>query len=239
MASSTHQQQARYPPVPHQNSRDEDLRLPSIKDLNFHHYSRRQPQDASQISPADHQDNATRNVPSWPRPNQSQSPMHPYQQQHTPPLSAGHDTSPPKLDNGGFLTPGMPLSAQSTPVPGSITIGPGARNEDAHHPKRQRRTSDTVNPPRDGRSPHVSLILCPSSHSIEYFLIPDDLLVSLWILPPTTTTSATPESVSSNADLRTSSRASRPPSCTTSRSHPTGPSIRTSRLRRISTLSAD
>ena len=159
MASSAHhpaQQLARYPPAAHQNSRDEDLRLPSIKDLNFHHYSRRQPQDTSQISPADHQDNAARNVPSWSRSSQSQSsPMHPYQQQHTPPLSAGHDTSPPKLDNGGFLTPGLPLSAQSTPVPGSVTIGPGARNEDVPHHKRQRRTSDTMNPPRDGRSPHV------------------------------------------------------------------------------------
>ncbi|KAG6821325.1 hypothetical protein H0H93_000186 [Arthromyces matolae] len=110
----------------------------------------------------------------WPRTTfqpQSQSPasfqtqhqpQHHYhhQQQHTPPLSAGHEPSQPKNDysskpDGNFMTPGVPLSAQSTPVPGSITIGPGTRGDDANQ-SRRRRSSGTMSAPRDQRNSHAA-----------------------------------------------------------------------------------
>ncbi|RDB26357.1 hypothetical protein Hypma_006747 [Hypsizygus marmoreus] len=180
MASSTHHPAAQHSRYNHsipQNSRDE-VRLPSIKDLNFN-YARRQSQDGSphnSISSAgpvepsiNSQEPSVRHVQPWARSNpQPQSPSsmstHPHhqqQQQHTPPLSAGHEPPPAKheysskADNGGFLTPGMPLSAQSTPVPGSVTIGPGTRGDDASS-KRLHRNSVSMSAPRDARSPHTA-----------------------------------------------------------------------------------
>ncbi|KAF8071799.1 hypothetical protein FPV67DRAFT_898145 [Lyophyllum atratum] len=186
MASSTNHystQHTRYSHPAAQSLRDDPLRLPSIKDLNFGHYdSRRQnsqdgsPQNpTSSVAPAETSINSQDNSVRWSRSNvQPQSPtpvlahhhhhhhqQHHQQQQHTPPLSAGHE--PPQLkndysskpDNGGFLTPGMPLSAQSTPVPGSVTIGPGTRGDEAPQSKR-RRSSGNMSAPRDARSPHTA-----------------------------------------------------------------------------------
>ncbi|KAG6828618.1 hypothetical protein H0H92_007263 [Tricholoma furcatifolium] len=165
MASSAHHQHPRYSHLPTQNSRDEDaLRLPSIKDLGFR-YSRRGPEDVpplpTSIAPAD----TSLNREPWSRPviqPQNQSipthlqPQHHQHQQLTPPLSAGHEHPQQKNDysskpDGAFMTPGVPLSAQSTPMPGSVTIGPGTRGDDVHQPKRRRSSGG---PPREQRSSH-------------------------------------------------------------------------------------
>ncbi|KAF5372778.1 hypothetical protein D9615_010134 [Tricholomella constricta] len=183
MASSTHHQSAqhsRYSLSIPQNSRDEAVRLPSIKDLNFQYSRRHGSHDGSPhnlnptIAPVDTSIHSQENSARWSRSNvqpQSPSPMpahlqqhhhqhqHQHQhQQHTPPLSAGHEQPKndysSKPDNSGFLTPGMPLSAQSTPVPGSVTIGPGTRGDEAPQSKR-RRSSGNMGAPRDARSPHA------------------------------------------------------------------------------------
>lgn len=194
MASTHHAaaQHSRYPLITSANTRDE-FRLPSLKDLNFQYQPRgpsshESPQHPS-AGPIDTslngQDNAPRHVQSWNRANvQPQSPpampmhhqhqhqhqqQHPHQQ-HTPPLSAGHEPPSSKVeytskqDNGGFLTPGMPLSAQSTPVPGSLNIGPGTRSDEgAHGPSqaKRRRSSANMGTPRDVRTPHVSFTFSP------------------------------------------------------------------------------
>lgn len=95
---------------------------------------------------------------------QQQHYQHHPQQQHTPPLSNGHDISAPKPvdyapkhDGGGYLTPGIPLSAQITPVPGSLSTG--TRGDDAQ--KRARTNSATsISIPREGRPIHVRSRSC-------------------------------------------------------------------------------
>ncbi|KAG6862460.1 hypothetical protein C0995_000006 [Termitomyces sp. Mi166 len=180
MASHLSAQHTRYSHSSPQNPREEDaLRLPSIKDLGFRYPSRRvqDPQDVSShttsIVPADTsinrdvQDNSGR----WSRHAlQSQSPAsvpahlqaqhHHHQQQLTPPLSAGHEPPQPKNEyssksDGPFMTPGLPLSAQSIPVHGSATIGPGTRGDEADQSKR-RRSSVNMSTPRDQRSSHTA-----------------------------------------------------------------------------------
>ncbi|TFK27754.1 hypothetical protein FA15DRAFT_131274 [Coprinopsis marcescibilis] len=92
----------------------QDVRLPSLKELNFgwkHAGSTsssssllepqfQQPQQQQQPPPA-HPVEVSRH---W---NQRQTPV---VQQHTPPLSAGHDVV--KRDSAGYAHPGMPLSVQ-------------------------------------------------------------------------------------------------------------------------------
>ncbi|GLB40279.1 putative zinc finger binding to DNA consensus sequence [AT]GATA[AG] [Lyophyllum shimeji] len=187
MASSTHHYppQNRYPShTVQQNQRVDDLRLPSIKDLNFRYDTRRQdgsPQNPnSSIAPVETV-NSQENAVRWSRSNippQSPTPIathhhhhaqHHQQQQHTPPLSAGHEAPQPKTqyaskpDHGGFLTPGVPLSAQSTPVAGSVNTGPGTRGDEVPQSKR-RRSSGNMSAPRDARSPHAAY----ASHYAPY-----------------------------------------------------------------------
>ncbi|KAG5338125.1 GATA zinc finger domain-containing protein 10 [Termitomyces sp. T112] len=187
MASHLSAQHSRYPHSSPQNNREEDaLRLPSIRDLGFRYPSRRaqDPQESpSHASPAsiappdpsigrDAQDNSARwarstlpvqspvSVP--PHLQQHQPQHHHHQQQLTPPLSAGHE--PLQLKNeysskpdGPFMTPGLPLSAQPTPVHGSVTIGPGpsTRGDEPDQSKR-RRSSGNMSTPRDQRSSHTA-----------------------------------------------------------------------------------
>lgn len=183
MAAAHHApQQPRYalpPPPPNVYN---DRRLPSIKDLNFH-YTARPPPHAQDPSTASNgsltvepsntiQEHPPRHLQSWTRSSQSVSvspamsaQQHP-QQQHTPPLSAGHESSAPRIeyapkhDSAGYLTPGMPLSVQVTPIAGSVTSGPGTRGDEAPHaqsqPKRARTSSTSVGVTREVRPTHVS-----------------------------------------------------------------------------------
>ncbi|KAH7868397.1 uncharacterized protein C8R40DRAFT_842459 [Lentinula edodes] len=88
-------------------------------------------------------------------------------QQHTPPLSAGHEPSSaksseysPRHDNGGYLTPGMPLSAQMMPLPGSVSTGSVIRSDDHSQMQNKRSRPSSLTPiaalPRDSRPPHVA-----------------------------------------------------------------------------------
>jgi hypothetical protein len=181
-------QHSRYPQS-HPNSRDDSVRLPSLKDLNFDYQRGHRHQDApSHTPPTDTpvitQDNTPRHPQPWVRshPTQTPSPMPAHQQhhqlqphqQHTPPLSAGHESTPTKIeytskaDNGGFMTPGIPLSAQTVPIPGSVNIGLGTRTDDSSQAqsRRSRRGSANTNASRDVRAPHVILLFVPSSSGI-------------------------------------------------------------------------
>jgi hypothetical protein len=184
MASAHHlsaQQSTRYQTT-HTNSRDDPVRLPSLKDLNFDYQRGHRHQDptAPQESSINTQENSVRHPQTWGRSHstQSSSPMpahqqhhqlHPHQQ-HTPPLSAGHESVPPKIeyasktDSGGFMTPGIPLSAQTVPVPGSVNIGL-TRSDDSSQgqSKRSRRGSTNMGASRDVRTSHVTLLFTPFS----------------------------------------------------------------------------
>ncbi|TFK40179.1 hypothetical protein BDQ12DRAFT_664683 [Crucibulum laeve] len=197
MTSSHHaaQYSSRYPP-PQQGS---DVRLPSLSELDIN-YSRPRPntsQDIQSVHPgatgqvqtnATSPDHAARHNQPWGRskPPPSVAPVmaahsqHPHQQQHTPPLSAGYESSaqkveypkveyqskveysskidyPSKHDNGGYMHPGVPLSAQMVPVPGAVTIGHASRDDTSHSPgmsKRSRPNSATTSATRDARSSH-------------------------------------------------------------------------------------
>ena len=181
MASAHHlpQQSSRYPQS-HSNSRDDSVRLPSLKDLNFDYQRGHRPQDSPQTTTDTTQDNSPPRHPtqSWARSShstQTASPMPPphHQQQHTPPLSAPHDSKidyPSKPDNAGFMTPGLPLSAQTTPVPGSLNTGLGPRGDDQSQAqsKRSRKSSNNMGPSRDLR--HViSLFALFSVRCLNYF----------------------------------------------------------------------
>lgn len=73
-------------------------------------------------------------------------------------LARSIDYGAQRHQNGGYLPPGLPLSAQVTPIPGSVTIGPGSRGDDSHHPSKRSRTNSNMSVPRDSRSSHVSHI---------------------------------------------------------------------------------
>lgn len=158
-------------------SQNESFRLPSLKDLNFQYRSPNgaapQPQPP-QDSPNAQQDHPlpTRHASSWGRSSQNPPPSNPSisslqshpHQQHTPPLSAGaHENVVPKVEypskheNGGYAHPGLPLSAQVTPVPGSVNTG---RSEDSSHSannsKRARTTTNMSTSSRDVRASHVT-----------------------------------------------------------------------------------
>ncbi|KAF8239627.1 hypothetical protein L208DRAFT_12962 [Tricholoma matsutake] len=181
-------QQSRYP-TSHTNSRDDSVRLPSLKDLNFDYQRghRHQESPSPNLPPEssiNSQDNSAR---SWGRSHSTQisSPMPVHQQQqhhhhqlhshqqHTPPLSAGHDSSPSKIEypskpDNGFMTPGIPLSAQTVPVPGSVNISLGARSDDPSQgqSKRSRRGSTNMGAPRDVRTSHVTILFAAFSSSL-------------------------------------------------------------------------
>ena len=145
MASTHHH--SRYT-APQQSSQNE-RRLPSIKDLNFQY---RSPQGSSLTQPEPPTQDTPRH-PAWASRISNQ-------QQHTPPLSAGHDVQkeqdyPSKQENGGYVHPGIPLSAQVAPLPGAVNT----RSDDSPHSpnqlKRSRTASSNVPVPRDIRQSHV------------------------------------------------------------------------------------
>ncbi|KAF9068974.1 hypothetical protein BDP27DRAFT_1402890 [Rhodocollybia butyracea] len=165
------------PPPPPPSVFNDELRLPSIKDLAFKYERPRQEgpqsvsnagQTATEYSVSASQERSRAHSQPWPRQTQpvSISTHHP-QQQHTPPLSAGHELSSaksqsaeysPRHDSGGYLTPGMPLSAQTAPLPGSVNTGPAIRGDEHSQMqnKRPRTSSVTSAPPsRDSRPNHV------------------------------------------------------------------------------------
>jgi hypothetical protein len=108
---------------------------------------------------------------------QSHPPPPQHQHQHPPQVSTSHQqqTTRPvdygiqRQDNGGYLTPGLPLSAQVTPLPGSITIGPGSRGDDSH-PSKRSRTNSNMSIPRDNRS-HVRHQPFSCNTNIDIFII--------------------------------------------------------------------
>ena len=163
MASTHHH--SRYT-APQQNSQNE-RRLPSIKDLNFQYRSPQgaivaQPEQPTQEYPTTPRHSSAWGARSVPISTQAVQ-QHHQQQQHTPPLSAGHDVPkeveyPSKQENGGYVHPGIPLSAQVTPLPGAVNIGNPRNDESPHSPnqlKRSRTASTNVPVPRDIRQSHV------------------------------------------------------------------------------------
>ncbi|KAF9565348.1 hypothetical protein CPC08DRAFT_186751 [Agrocybe pediades] len=165
--TSAHQHHSRYS-LPQTSSRD-DFRLPSLKDLNFYRPPSgtglpSQQNSAVELQPTTSQQpeystTTTQRHPSaW-----RNSSVH---QQHTPPLSAGHEVSakvdsyPSKHDNGGYAHPGLPVSAQVASVQPPTSINT-LRSEDntphssPHQHKRQRTASSTIT--RDVRSSHQPL----------------------------------------------------------------------------------
>jgi hypothetical protein len=74
-----------------------------------------------------------------------------------------------------YARPGIPLSAQVAPVPGSVNSGPAARGEDpppqSPHQARRPRPPPANIAPRDGRPSHVrsvssSLLVSVRQHSV-------------------------------------------------------------------------
>ncbi|KII85081.1 hypothetical protein PLICRDRAFT_701268 [Plicaturopsis crispa FD-325 SS-3] len=182
MASAQHSTQTpRYslPPPPNANN---DFRLPSLKDLNFQYKTPTSQQDTSASPPngppqSEHngqsQEHAGRHphAQSWARP----SPQGPHMQAPPPPQHQHHhlqDQAQPKYvskhDNGGYLTPGVPLSAQTAIAPGSVNIGPGNRGGDDARSQTQskRPRAAAAAPPhqaRDGRPANAAYI--PSQYT--------------------------------------------------------------------------
>jgi hypothetical protein len=172
MASAHHSTQQRYslptPPSAAHNS----YRLPSLKDLNFSYRPPPTSQDSPPLTNASGQsehpvsahDHSPRHAPqSWGRPSPTttvsssmtlqQPPAHHHQHphSHSPSHSVGHvpqSTKPvdytSKHDGAGYLTPGVPLSAQLAPVPGSVNIGPGARGDETSHSQSTHKRSRTA-----------------------------------------------------------------------------------------------
>ena len=157
--TSTHHH-SRYT-APQQNSQNE-RRLPSIKDLNFQY---RSPQGsvAQAELPTQEYPTTPRHSSAWGSRSIPVSVQQHHQQQHTPPLSAGHDVPkeleyPSKQENGGYVHPGIPLSAQVAPLPGAVNIGNPRTDDSPHSPnqlKRSRTASANVPVPRDIRQSHV------------------------------------------------------------------------------------
>lgn len=144
--------------TPQQNER----RLPSIKDLNFSYRS--PPQGSFVNTELPTQQEYPTTPRTWPSRNQTTQAVHYHQQQHTPPLSAGHDVPPKdaeypsKQENGGYVHPGLPLSAQVNPLPGAVNIGNPRPDDPSHSPnqlKRSRTVSTNLPVSRDVRPSHV------------------------------------------------------------------------------------
>ncbi|KAI3608008.1 gata-type sexual development transcription factor [Moniliophthora roreri] len=143
------------PPSPY----NDDLRLPSIKDLHFPYPNRHRqeppqasdnpPPPAYDPSPSPVHERSARHSQTWNRPPHhaahppvappSSNHVHqPHPQHHAPPSSPGHEAPlrhqeyAPRHENDGYATPGIPLSAQTTPIPGSVISGPGMRGDEYH-----------------------------------------------------------------------------------------------------------
>lgn len=168
----------------------ENRRLPSLKDLNFPYRrlppigqeNPPEPTHAPPVSSASAensyqpQGHSIRHPEQWRRASSqtaiSPAALHHHhhqepQQQHTPPLSAGHNQSTHKMvdyqsrhDTNGYLTPGVPLSAQmaSTGAPVNPNIRSGEDLSHLHPSKRARPASSSslVDVPRDTRPQAVS-----------------------------------------------------------------------------------
>lgn len=147
-------QNTRFPP----NANPDQLRLPPIRELDLKGHQGSAPTDGVSTP----QNHPTRYSHQWSR--QSHSVPH---QQHTPPLSAGHEASVPKVEYSSkhppasYLQPGVPLQPQVNPITNSLNMGPSSRNE--HPPrspgqsKRTRTSSASIHVPRDARPSHVSI----------------------------------------------------------------------------------
>ncbi|KZT29738.1 hypothetical protein NEOLEDRAFT_1238515 [Neolentinus lepideus HHB14362 ss-1] len=154
------------PPPPNMHPSSSDFRLPSLKDLNFQY---RSPQDGSGPPPAPpgapsnhaQYDHPPPPVPpasrhdqgSWPRPVSLNQPQ---------PSSNAHEQPPKPVEyphskhEGGYLTPGVPLSVQTTPAPGAINSTHAPPREDpAHIPHKRPRSDSAVSSISPGRSPHT------------------------------------------------------------------------------------
>lgn len=177
--SSTHHHHPRYTAT--QQIPQNERRLPSIKDLNFQYRSPQgavvtQTEQQSQEYPTTPRHSSTWGSRSIPNPPvSSQTAQQHHQQQHTPPLSAGHDVPkdveyPSKQENGGYVHPGIPLSAQVTLLPGAVNT----RNDDPPHSpnqlKRSRTASTNVSVPRDIRQSHVIL-----TKNLKFLLFTDNI----------------------------------------------------------------
>jgi len=163
--TSTHQHHSRYALHPPPQNSQNEVRLPSLRDLDFKYQplpnsqQSKPPQTQQEHQPA----TTSRHPAAWGRTGQQSVPSTapaPHQQ-HTPPLSAGHEIPakveyPSKHDNGGYAHPGIPLSAQATPLPGSVSIGSHRGQENPHSPNQpKRRTSNNMSASRDVRESHV------------------------------------------------------------------------------------
>lgn len=106
----------------------QDFRLPSLKDLNFQYRSRPPApvEDPQDIPP-------TRHVHQWAR-------APPTTQQPSPPLSAGEQYAS-KHDQGGYLTPGMPMSVQQQQQPQQPQQPPRTAEKRARTTSRQSQVS--------------------------------------------------------------------------------------------------
>lgn len=165
MASTHH---SRYT-APQQNSQNE-RRLPSIKDLNFQY---RSPQGGLVVQPDQQSQDSPRHSSAWPPRSVPIPVQQHHQQQHTPPLSAGHDVQkeidyPSKQENGGYVHPGIPLSAQVAPLPGAVNTRTEDSPNSPNQLKRSRTVSTNVPVPRDIRQSHVISI-----HSPSFFFFPN------------------------------------------------------------------
>ncbi|KAF8623659.1 hypothetical protein AX17_007358 [Amanita inopinata Kibby_2008] len=160
-----------------------DFRLPSLKDLNFpyrplqddqqqhqqqqqqqqqHQQQHQQPQQHQQQQQQQQQQQPWSSSRSTATAMPPPPPSHQHQQ-HTPPLSAGHDLAVPKHENGAYIHhPSMSMSAQVTPIQqAAVPLASSARvvDEFSHSPnqaKRARVPSQTINStPRVIRTPHT------------------------------------------------------------------------------------
>jgi hypothetical protein len=178
---ASHHQQQRFVPPEHY-----DRRLPSIKDLNFPLRQQEAPGAGSDSSAeqSSHNTNTPQEQPRhthlWSRnssrpamasPVQMHHPLHhPHpsqglpQQQHTPPLSAGHEHLGPKVaeytskhTQGNYYAPVPPVSGQVTPVPNPVNASAGPRSDEPPQPKRARHSDSngSISGARE-RPPHVS-----------------------------------------------------------------------------------
>ena len=119
----------------------QDFRLPSLKELNFGHRDWKHASSTSSSSSALEPQQFQQQQQQQPPPAQPADISRQWNsrptsmvQQHTPPLSAGHDAV--KRDSAGYVHPGLPLSVQiqQTETPRSPA-----------QPKRSRQSSSTTN----------------------------------------------------------------------------------------------
>lgn len=172
--TSAHHHHTKYSLHPPPQSSQNDFRLPSLKDLNFQYRSPQNgapgpPQQSPILEPPPQQQepsSAPRHIPTWSRSTQN-LPSSSAHQQHTPPLSAGvHELAqskveyPSKHENGGYVHPGLPLSAQV--IPSSMNAGVSRNGDPAPHSpvqtKRPRATPSNMAQSRDVRAPHVNCL---------------------------------------------------------------------------------